>query len=762
MGNEKKKWYQTGEFEDGYQFGDIFRTVKNAVNEKKDKAAANKIKKKAIVTNPKQERDDSKKNRYFQKGALENGDIDAAIKGTDRDIKTDLGAGFLSIGEKFIDWIATVAEADTEARMRQAQNDAIVHNAVWGGKQNEEEIIDKYEKMIQENKKQTADFIKGDLYNERDIANKIVAGYYAPNTAIKNKNFSVEGIKNAYKEEKDYIENDMEIDSVLAEKSDALAETTGHYIGQIVLSKVGVPWYLTAYTTAAGGEIENALNQGATFEEAVVSGMWSGGGEIASELIFGGPLSKTGLDDLLAKKVGSIFTNSFLKGLGKFGIKALGEGFEEPIASGIARFGQWLTYQDDKTLKEMLWSDEARQEYVDSFIGGIFLGSVGQGGEVIKSKAHGVDYVTGLTKSELKVVDEVYKDAVFEVTKSGKELTQKEKVQIYDNALQRVKSGEVDAQTVEEALGGEEYSAYKNALGNYNTLQQKLNEIKTADSNAKTQEQVAGEIEQRLEQVKLQADELKNILENKVAQKIDTDNIHLRDRESYLLDSYIKGIRKPIDNILDDTNLLKKIEEKAFVEGLWEDSPNSSKNIVEKSQLESVENFDESGIIEEKYLSNSKESIDNTDSVPGVYTKKIKWSIHKNLYVRPFGKGFFGIRIKQNNPRVDAYEMKINPNKESYYLQHSDGRYVQFENMVDNVLQDGKCVLNKKRSFYHVYDKGAFAKNRVLQQANRQIEAASAVGYKVEWLVSDEKAVAQLSRLFKENNVNITVKYYPE
>ena len=36
MGEEKKKWYQTGEFEDGYQFGDIFRTVKNVVSEKKE------------------------------------------------------------------------------------------------------------------------------------------------------------------------------------------------------------------------------------------------------------------------------------------------------------------------------------------------------------------------------------------------------------------------------------------------------------------------------------------------------------------------------------------------------------------------------------------------------------------------------------------------------------------------------------------------------------------------------------------------------
>ena len=42
-----------------------------------------------------------------------------------------------------------------------------------------------------------------------DIANKIVAGSYAPKRALKNKNFSIDGLKNAYKEEKDYIDNDM-------------------------------------------------------------------------------------------------------------------------------------------------------------------------------------------------------------------------------------------------------------------------------------------------------------------------------------------------------------------------------------------------------------------------------------------------------------------------------------------------------------------------------------------------------------------------
>lgn len=32
MASKRKKWYQTGEFEDGYQFGDIFKTIKNAID----------------------------------------------------------------------------------------------------------------------------------------------------------------------------------------------------------------------------------------------------------------------------------------------------------------------------------------------------------------------------------------------------------------------------------------------------------------------------------------------------------------------------------------------------------------------------------------------------------------------------------------------------------------------------------------------------------------------------------------------------------
>ena len=143
------------------------------------------------------------------------------------------------------------------------------------------------------------------------------------------------------------------------------------------------------------------------------------------------------------------------------------------------------------------------------------------------------------------------------------------------------------------------------------------------------------------------------------------------------------------------------------------------------------------------------------------YTCEIKWGV-QTIKVRPDGHGFWGGgRVKQHNPRVDAYEWKINPHGESYYLPHSKGGYVQFENMVNSIVQDGKLII-KRKSFYHIEDMPRFAKEKVLKEAQRQLDAANAANYTVEWLVSDEDAVRQLQNFFTSHDVNIKILYYPE
>jgi LysM repeat protein len=144
----------------------------------------------------------------------------------------------------------------------------------------------------------------------------------------------------------------------------------------------------------------------------------------------------------------------------------------------------------------------------------------------------------------------------------------------------------------------------------------------------------------------------------------------------------------------------------------------------------------------------------------GVYTTTISWAIHKNIPVRPFGKGFWGKRITQGDARVNAYEKKINPNDESYYLPNKKGEYVQFENIAGDILEDGKLV-QKKKTVYHVYDV-PYAQNKILAEAKRQADAAEFNGLSVEWKVSDQEAVSQMKRFFAEHKININVVFYPE
>lgn len=168
---------------------------------------------------------------------------------------------------------------------------------------------------------------------------------------------------------------------------------------------------------------------------------------------------------------------------------------------------------------------------------------------------------------------------------------------------------------------------------------------------------------------------------------------------------------------------------------------------------------------EAKILEAAEEAIEMTErSRVGQYTTRIKWGI-QNVDARPHTsiKGaFWGRRTPQGKPRVDAYELKINSNNESIFLEHPSGGYVQFENLVGtNLVQDGKLVMSQ-RSIYHVADMPPFAREQMLAEAGRQVAAASPAGLRVEWLISDARAMQQLDDLFKAEKIMITLRLVPE
>jgi len=151
-------------------------------------------------------------------------------------------------------------------------------------------------------------------------------------------------------------------------------------------------------------------------------------------------------------------------------------------------------------------------------------------------------------------------------------------------------------------------------------------------------------------------------------------------------------IRLVPDNEVDEVMAnLHKLKDTPDFEHLISNTPEEVISVIKKSDVNS-----------ENLSIFAKE----TGNLVGKYTTKIKWGT-REIDVRPFGdKGYWGKRVSQTNSRVDAFELKINPNNESFYVWNPNKkRFVQFENISPNSLQDGKCVLQANKSIYRVYDR---------------------------------------------------------
>ena len=174
-----------------------------------------------------------------------------------------------------------------------------------------------------------SEFIKKDLYNEEEIAKKIILG------------------------------NDD--NSVFGEKSDALMQSGGQLLGTIGLQAVGVPWFITSGVTGFGAEAEGALNEGASYGEAGLSAAISAGAEILTEKLFGGSgLGEKGLIavDSLTKGI----SNKLVKALADYGVDVAAEGAEEVVSQFASNFASSL-YKEEN-LKDILFSTDLAQGQV--------------------------------------------------------------------------------------------------------------------------------------------------------------------------------------------------------------------------------------------------------------------------------------------------------------------------------------------------------------------------------------------------------------
>lgn len=393
------------------------------------------------------------------------GNFGQAIKASGVDLAEDTTTGAVGSGEKLLDALMAFAPAMNNL------------NKINSGKMLTAEDWKEHDKQ----KKVSEEFIKKDLYDEAEIAKKIITTPFEKRTGI-----------------------DVESMSVFDKKADSLAQSGGQ-MGVTALVSLANPMLGTAMLggTSFGSEMENALKEGATYDEAMVSSAITAGAEMLTEKISGGiSLGGKTLDDLIpVDKLAQGISNKVVRNLINIGIDATGEGFEEIVSGILSAVGQKMTYMEEKELKELFSSEEA----LESFLGGAILGGISSTGKTTINTVKGKDSLSGLSKNEKAVFDKVYNDAIAEKESDGKKLTQKEKNEIYDDTLKKLEKGYIDIDTIEGVLGGETYNKLKAETENETKLKEEydaLNKMKIGE--------MTGEQTDRKAELKKQLDELKN------------------------------------------------------------------------------------------------------------------------------------------------------------------------------------------------------------------------------------------------------------
>lgn len=412
---------------------------------------------------------EAENNTWFQKGALEGGvtfgNVGKAILGTHQDVGENLYAGVISMGEKVVDTLATIAPYIVNGMFYQN-----------GGGYAPVAYQQMHNQAIDVAKKGTEDFVQQDLYDEMEVAKSLTK-------------YSVGNLVGG---------SDM---SVLGGKSDALVQSGGQMAATLALSSAGVPWWLTTGVTAFGGESENALKQGASLDEAAMSSAIAAGSEILTEKLFGGSgLGEQGLMNLEPLTRG--ITNRTVKILADYGVDLATEGFEETLTEVINNLGSAL-YREEN-LKDILVSEEALTGYLDAFIGGMVMSGAMNVGKVSNHLKQQTDYRSDLTKQEQQVVDKEYERLLAE--KDGK-LTNKQKNDLYNRVIRDMEKGYISTDTIEEVLGGDTYKAYQDMVNSHDSLAKQVEEL------TKESDQLEDMVDQEMTgRQKLRRDKLRDLI----------------------------------------------------------------------------------------------------------------------------------------------------------------------------------------------------------------------------------------------------------
>lgn len=329
------------------------------------------------------------------------------------------------------------------------------------------------------------------------------------------KNAKENAIDKLMKPAEDYLDRS----SILGRTSDSILQGVGQVGGIMATGGLGAAAGLgaggvTALTTGVmglsgmGSGMSEAYQSGATDGEATLYGAISGTADAISELIFGG-LGKavnavgfsrglSSADDMLAKKVSSMFSNQIMKNFSEFGIKAGAEGLEEVLAGIAQAAGKKATYMSEEEWGKILKDENLLEQFV---VGAVTSGIAQTPGLHIANKT-GTDFITGLNQNEQAVVKKEIENRIAEAEADGKKLTAREKAAIEAQVEKDLEKGYISTDLIDEVVGGETYKAYKDSVDQEDAIFKEYEELGKATNPTLAQQYRYRELDSRVKSIK--------------------------------------------------------------------------------------------------------------------------------------------------------------------------------------------------------------------------------------------------------------------
>ena len=375
------------------------------------------------------------------------------ILGTDTDILTNSISGVVGWGEDAIDAGASLVGMLTESfGWENATND--IRN-----------------------------FVERDLYDEQEVARQLLKNG-APFSALAPTLQGLPQAISAMYTVEEWLNPQKKDNSILGDASTGYIQSVGETLAKkgIQAAAGGVPvGDIITGVTVFGAQSEQALRENATFMQAGGSGLISASAEIMFEKLSGGvKISGRTLDEGLTKLMARSISNVALRNGLRFGLDIVGEAGEEVATEFVSKLGTKLYKEED--LGEILASEDALIDYIQAAIGGGLMGGAFNAADAVNSTKKGVDYKSGLTNDEQKVVDRVTENLVKQEESDGKTLSKKQKNLLYEKVLEQLAEGDISIADIEDALGEEVFKDYadtikyeEDILSRYEELEKKKN-----------------------------------------------------------------------------------------------------------------------------------------------------------------------------------------------------------------------------------------------------------------------------------------------